>query len=265
LIANQSVSITSDKEGTTTDAVEKAMELLPIGPVLFIDSAGFDDTTELGMERMKKNDIVYRRADIIIWVANGNDFGDTDKNFLQKCIDDKRPVAVVFNKADLYQVPAQILDEIKSDLQDKYMGVQLSVHGESYRLCTKEEYADAVASYIAKGRTPGLSNAAMEVLAIVAYNQPTTKTYVSEVRGVASAEVMESLVDKDLLEPQGRLDLPGRPMSYGTTDKFLTVFGLESIDSLPSRELFMEGLAGIQNEDQPVEVYEQLVFEESEE
>ncbi len=114
LIANQSVSITSDKEGTTTDAVEKAMELLPIGPVLFIDSAGFDDTTELGMERMKKNDIVYRRADIIIWVANGNDFGDTDKKFLQKCIDDKRPVAVVFNKIDLYQVPAQILDEIKS-------------------------------------------------------------------------------------------------------------------------------------------------------
>ena len=160
----------------------------------------------------------------------------------------------------------EILDEIKVDLQDKYMGVQLSVHGESYRLCTKAEYADAVASYIAKGRTPGLSNAAMEVLAIVAYNQPTTKTYVSQVRGVASAEVVESLVDKDLLEPQGRLDLPGRPMSYGTTDKFLTVFGLESLDYLPSRELFMEGLSGIQNEDQPVEVYEQqTIFEESEE
>ena len=159
----------------------------------------------------------------------------------------------------------EIIDEIEKDLSDKYMGVQLSVHGSTYRLCTKEEYAEAVASYVAKGRTPGLSNAAMEVLAIVAYNQPTTKTYVSQVRGVASAEVMESLVDKDLLEPQGRLDLPGRPMSYGTTDKFLTVFGLESIEALPSRELFMEGLAGIQNEDQPVEVYEQQqIFEETE-
>lgn len=159
----------------------------------------------------------------------------------------------------------EIIDEIEKDLSDKYMGVQLSVHGSTYRLCTKEEYAEAVAAYVAKGRTPGLSNAAMEVLAIVAYNQPTTKTYVSQVRGVASAEVMESLVDKDLLEPQGRLDLPGRPMSYGTTDKFLTVFGLESIEALPSRELFMEGLAGIQNEDQPVEVYEQQqIFEDTE-
>lgn len=159
----------------------------------------------------------------------------------------------------------EIIDEIEADLSDRYMGVRLSVHGNSYRLCTKEEYADAVAAYVAKGRTPGLSNAAMEVLAIVAYNQPTTKTYVSQVRGVASAEVMESLVDKDLLEPQGRLDLPGRPMSYGTTDKFLTVFGLESIEALPSRELFMDGIAGMQNEDQPVEVYEQQqIFEETE-
>ena len=159
----------------------------------------------------------------------------------------------------------EVLDEVKADLNDMYIGVQLIVHGNTYRLCTKEEYAEAVASYVAKGRTPGLSNAAMEVLAIVAYNQPTTKTYVSQVRGVASAEVMESLVDKDLLEPQGRLDLPGRPMSYGTTDKFLTVFGLESIESLPSRELFMEGFAGMQNEDQPLEVYEQqVIFEEEE-
>ena len=151
----------------------------------------------------------------------------------------------------------EVIDEIILDLQDKYIGVRLAVHGDSYRLCTKEEYAEAVALYVAKGKSPGLSNAAMEVLAIVAYNQPTTKTYVSQVRGVASAEVLESLVDKDLLEPQGRLDLPGRPMSYGTTDKFLTVFGLESIENLPSRELFMESLSGMQNEDPPVELYEQ--------
>ncbi len=159
----------------------------------------------------------------------------------------------------------EVLDEVKADLNDMYIGVQLMVHGNTYRLCTKEEYAESVAEYVAKGRTPGLSNAAMEALAIVAYNQPTTKTYVSQVRGVASSEVIESLVDKDLLEPQGRLDLPGRPMSYGTTDKFLTVFGLESLDALPSRELFMEGLAGIQNEDQPLEDFEQQIMLEEEE
>lgn len=150
-----------------------------------------------------------------------------------------------------------VLDEIAADLDNIHVGVRLSVHGDTYRLCTREKYYETVSLYISKGHAPGLSNAAMEVLAIVAYNQPTTKTYVSQVRGIASADIIESLVDKDLLEAKGRLDLPGRPMSYGTTDKFLTVFGLKSIDELPAKELFSDEISRIQTEDPPLEIYEQ--------
>lgn len=151
----------------------------------------------------------------------------------------------------------EVIGEIKHDLADLYTGIQLAVCDDRFRLCTKEEYADTVAAYIAKGRAPGLSSAAMETLAIVAYNQPTTKTYISQVRGVASAEIVESLVDKGLLEPNGRLDLPGRPMSYATTDKFLTVFGLESLSSLPPQESFMRMNTGDEDPDVVSEVYEQ--------
>ena len=98
LVAGQQVSITSPIAGTTTDAVEKAMELLPLGPVLFIDCAGYGDETALGAERMKKSDLAYSRADVIVWLTNASDFGDIDRRFLRKCSDDKRKVMVVFNK-----------------------------------------------------------------------------------------------------------------------------------------------------------------------
>ena len=113
-IANQHISITSPIAGTTTDAVEKAMELLPLGPVLFIDCAGYGDNTGLGAERMKKSDLAYSRADIIVWITNGADFNDIDRNFLRKCTADKRAVMVVFNKTDLVVPSEEMLNEIKS-------------------------------------------------------------------------------------------------------------------------------------------------------
>ena len=114
LVANQNVSITSPTAGTTTDAVEKAMELLPLGPVLFIDCAGYGDETELGIERMKKSDLAYSRADIIVWVTNGADINDIDRAFLKKCTAEKRAVMVVFNKIDLAVPSEELIDEIKS-------------------------------------------------------------------------------------------------------------------------------------------------------
>lgn len=114
LVANQDVSITSNTPGTTTDVVEKAMELLPLGPVLFMDCAGYGDETALGAERMKKSDLAYRRADIVVWLTNGADFNDIDRRFLRKCVDDKRAVMVVFNKSDISVPSADILEEIKT-------------------------------------------------------------------------------------------------------------------------------------------------------
>ena len=79
----------------------------------------------------------------------------------------------------------------------------------------------------------------MEVLAIVAYNQPVTRTFIDQVRGVDSSYAVNSLIDKALIEACGRLDAPGRPMLYATTEKFLRVFGLRSLAELPATEVML--------------------------
>lgn len=82
-------------------------------------------------------------------------------------------------------------------------------------------------------RNTPLSQAALEVLAVVAYNQPVTKAFVEQVRGVDCSGVLGSLTTKGLVEEKGRLELPGRPLLYGTTENFLRCFNLESIENLP--------------------------------
>lgn len=130
-----------------------------------------------------------------------------------------------------------ILEEIKTEFDGRDSGFRLVQTDMRYQFSTKREYGEIVASYLEQRRAAFLSNAALEALAIIAYNQPTTKTFVSQIRGVSSAEVVESLAEKGLIEENGRLDLPGRPMSYITTDKFLTVFGLEDLSGLPKTDL----------------------------
>lgn len=83
-----------------------------------------------------------------------------------------------------------------------------------------------------KNNTP-LSQAALEVLAIIAYNQPVTKSFIEQIRGVDSSSVVNALVAKELVQEMGRLEIPGRPISYGTTEHFLRCFGMKSIETLP--------------------------------
>jgi segregation and condensation protein B len=130
----------------------------------------------------------------------------------------------------------EAMKEVEKTLEKAHLGIRLKEVDGRYSLSTKPEYGESTASYLDSRRAAFLSNAALEALSVTAYNQPVTKAYISQVRGVYSAEVVESLVDKGLLQEAGRLDLPGRPMSYITTDKFLTVFGLNSLDDLPERE-----------------------------
>ena len=102
-----------------------------------------------------------------------------------------------------------------------------------YQLTTRPEYAAVVKAALEVRRNVPLSQAAMEVLAVVAYNQPVTRNFVDQVRGVDSSSVVVSLVEKGLIEEAGRLDLPGRPISYRTTDHFLRTFGFSSLSELP--------------------------------
>ena len=100
------------------------------------------------------------------------------------------------------------------------------------QFATKSEYAQVVRNALTIRQNQPLSRAALEVLAIIAYNQPATRALVDRVRGIESPSVIMSLCDKGLIEEQGRLDAPGRPMLYGTTTVFLRTFGLETIDEL---------------------------------
>lgn len=116
-------------------------------------------------------------------------------------------------------------------------GIMLLCFDDSCQLCTKEIFAPYIREALDIRRGGNLSASSMEVLAIVAYNQPVTRTYIDTIRGVDSNYSVNSLIDKELIGAVGRLDAPGRPTLYGTTEKFLRVFGLSSLSELPETEL----------------------------
>ena len=123
--------------------------------------------------------------------------------------------------------------------EDSKRGILLLMFDETCQFCTKEQYAPYIREALGIRRGGNLSASSMEVLAIVAYNQPLTRSFVDQVRGVDSSYAMNSLIDKGLIEACGRLDAPGRPMLYATTEKFLRVFGLKSLSELPATETLL--------------------------
>ncbi len=143
--------------------------------------------------------------------------------------------------ADVLGITPSEVKRYVSELAEKYNsddhGIMILMFPETCQFCTKEQYAESIREALGIKRGGNLSNSSMEVLAIVAYNQPVTRSFVDLVRGVDSNYAVNSLVDKGLIECSGRLDAPGRPMLYSTTDKFLRVFGLNSIEELPEMEL----------------------------
>lgn len=105
-----------------------------------------------------------------------------------------------------------------------------------YQMATSELYAADIKAALDLRRNIPLSQAAMETLAIIAYNQPVTRAFIEQIRGVDCSYVVNSLVEKELIEEAGRLDVPGRPISYVTSSNFLRCFGLSSLEELPQVE-----------------------------
>lgn len=103
----------------------------------------------------------------------------------------------------------------------------------SYLMCNKKEHGEVIRRVMDLKKNTPLSQAALEVLAVVAYNQPVTKAFIEQVRGVDCSGVIGSLTTKNLIEEKGRLELPGRPLLYGTTENFLKCFQLSSLEDLP--------------------------------
>lgn len=126
----------------------------------------------------------------------------------------------------------EVLSALAAKLETENSGLRLIRLGEKAQLCTRGEYAACIRVALETRKPPALSQAAMEVLAIAAYRQPVTRAYIEQVRGVDSAYTVSSLVEKGFLEESGRLEVPGRPALFRTTDQFLRVFGLTSLAEL---------------------------------
>lgn len=140
--------------------------------------------------------------------------------------------------SEVIGLPQREIRQLIAHMADGYRdrGIQLLMYPDTCQLCTKEEFAPYIREALGIRRGGNLSNSSMEVLAVVAYNQPVTRSFIDTVRGVDSSYAVSSLLDKGLIEACGRLDAPGRPMLYATTDKFLRVFGLTSLADLPETE-----------------------------
>ncbi|MBQ4131891.1 MAG: SMC-Scp complex subunit ScpB [Clostridia bacterium] len=128
---------------------------------------------------------------------------------------------------------SKLLKMLSNKLEDNNSGIKLLILGDSYQLASRTEYAEYVRRAFEMRRKTPLSQAALEVLAVIAYNQPCTRSFVEQVRGVDCSGVVSTLVEKELIEERGRLELPGRPLLYGTTSTFLRSFSLSSLDKLP--------------------------------
>lgn len=139
--------------------------------------------------------------------------------------------------ADVLELDVESVTEMLSCLSDTYeernSGLRLIRVDGKYQICTREEYGDDVRKLLEIKKNTPLSQAAFEVLAIIAYNKTVTKSFIEQIRGVDCSGSISNLVQKGLIEEKGRLDLPGRPLVYGTTDRFLRCFSLSSLDDLP--------------------------------
>ena len=128
-----------------------------------------------------------------------------------------------------------LINNLKESYENEDRGIRLEQAGDTLKLVTKLEYKDYYKKMVDID-SDLLSTAALETLAIIAYNQPMVRSQIDEVRGVDSSYNIRRLVLKGLIEEKGRSELPGRPILYGTTDKFLSHFGLSSLSDLPKIE-----------------------------
>jgi len=138
------------------------------------------------------------------------------------------------------------LKSVLTELQEEYRSRNLKMEevAGGYQLCTRPEYSDWVRKFLKLDKTTKLSQPSLDTLSIIAYKQPLTKQEVEEIRGVDCGGVIRTLLDKKIVGPAGRKKVPGRPIMYRTTRKFLEYFGLKDLVDLPTLEDLQEELSG---------------------
>ena len=131
----------------------------------------------------------------------------------------------------------ELIAKLNSEYKSTERGIKLELLGGSFKLTTKKEHKPYFEKMLKNEATTELSEAALETLAIIAYNQPITRNQIDEIRGVSSTHILRKLLIKDLIQGCGRSDLPGKPILYSTTPHFLDYFGLSNINELPALEI----------------------------
>ncbi len=166
---------------------------------------------------------------------------------------------------DILEISNDEAKELLAALKERYekddSGIRISFLGNTFKLTTKKEHREYYQRLIENEDSNVLSQAALETLAIVAYNQPITRLDVNEIRGVDSGQMMRKLLAKGLLKEVGRSEGLGRPILYGTTSEFLDYFGLSTIEELPSIEEFKKD----EEEDNETDLYQSRYKEENSE
>jgi len=128
---------------------------------------------------------------------------------------------------------SELIDELKADYQTETRGIQMLKSEDHFYLTSKPEHADYFKKFMTNAHSSKLTQASLETLAIIAYNQPITRIEIEEIRGVKSDRPVQTLLSRGLIEEVGKKDTIGRPMMFGTTLDFLTYFGLQSLEELP--------------------------------
>ena len=126
-----------------------------------------------------------------------------------------------------------IIESMKQDYKEENRGLQIINIGEAYQLCTKQDYYEYLYAILDKRNKPNLSQAALETLAIIAYNPRITRAEIESIRGVNSDGTIYKLLDYNLIQETGKLDAPGKPGTYGVTEEFFRVFGFSNLEELP--------------------------------
>ena len=163
-------------------------------------------------------------------------------------------------KVSFKSVLEELIDEYNS------RNLQILQVAEGYQLCTRHDYSDWVRKFLKFDKTTKLSQPSLDTLAIIAYKQPLTKAEVEEIRGVDSSGVVRTLLEKKVISPGGRKKVPGRPIMYRTTRKFLEYFGLRDLSDLPTLEDFKESeLEGEVSPDQTTLPFDELSGDAAEE
>ena len=134
----------------------------------------------------------------------------------------------------------RLIISLKEKYESSDRGIRIDFLGNTFKLTTKKEHKDYYQRLIENPETNVLTNAALETLAIIAYNEPVTRVMVDEIRGVSSRDMIRKLVAKGLVKETGRSDMPGRPILYATTSEFLDYFGLASKEDLPKFDTIIE-------------------------